>query len=182
MADVEERNPPYNQNPLGPENQPALKDEKMMPVRDGDVPMNAEGITAGEYDALSPYGDGDIKFESGNWSQIMGLPQLVQQKVQQLTNTFVPLIEVAMIELMGDSKSYKRTMGSCAPSFDQQGNMSIGFTFQYTVNSWVGQDISQEAIQHDSVYVLERIKPTGVNISKTEIDTSDGVLTIQGSL
>jgi len=184
MADQNQQNNqyPFNPKPLGPENQPSLTDEKMMPVRDGDIPQNAAGVTQGQFDALDPVGTPDLAFAQGNYNQMVGLPQLVGQKIAQLTQTLVPLIEVAMIELLGSNTMYRRQLGQCMPSFDQAGNMVIGFTFQYFVEHWVGQDVDLQAIQHDSNYILSRVQPSGANLTKCEIDCGEGALTIMGSI
>jgi len=175
--------PVYNSGPLGAENQPTLSDEKLQPVQDGGIPQNAIGIADGQYDALDPVGNAEITFEQGNYKQIVGLPQLVTGKVAELVQTLVPLIEISLIELMGSTSMYKRAVGQCIPSFDQQGKISINFTFQYVVEKFIGQDIELEAIQHDANYILDRIKPCqAANITKCEINVSEGTVTIMGTI
>ena len=171
---------PFTPNPMGQNNQPPLTDEKFTPVQDGMIPQDAKGITKGQYDALDPTGNVNIKFESGNYHTIMGLPQLVGDKVASLAQTLVPLIEVSLIELLGDNSMYKRALGQCQPAFDNNGKISIEFTFQYLVGSWITTDINLEALQHDSNFVLDRIKPAGSQISKCEVDCKSGTLTICG--
>ena len=173
---------PHSPEPLGDKNQPVLTDEKFMPVQDGGVPQNAAGIASGQFDALDPVGQAEIKYEQGNFEQVKGLPKVAADKTAQLTQTLVPLIEVAMIELLGSNTMYRRTMGNCQPAFDDKGQISIEFNFQYVVESWIGQDIELEAIQHDANYILEKIKPVKANISKCEISVSDGLLTIMGTI
>jgi len=178
----DERQQPFVPQQLGPQDQPAMTDEKMQPVQDGAIPQNSQGITQGQFDALDPIGNAEIKFEQGNYQTILGLPKVVSDKTAQLMQTFVPLIEVSLIELLGSNSMYKRSMGQCQPSFDNQGKISIEFTFQYQVEQWIGQDISLEAIQHDANYILNKLKPVKANISKCEINVTDGSLTIMGTI
>jgi len=183
MADKnEEEQKPFNPHPIDDNNQPKLTDEQLTPVRDGAVPQNAEGIASGQFDALDPVGNAEIKFNQGNYQTIMGLPKVAADKVAQLVQTLVPLLEISMIELLGANNLYQRALGQCMPSFDSQGKMGIEFTFQYIVEQWIGQDIDQQAIQHDANYVLERIKPVKANITKCEINVGEGTLIVMGSI
>jgi len=179
---VEQGNHSFVDKPLDQDNQPVLTDEKFMPVQDGAVPQDSQGITQGQYDALDPIGNAQIKFAQGNYQTVMGLPKVINDKTAQLTQTLVPLIEVAMIELLGSNSMYKRAVGQCQPAFDNQGKISIEFTFQYSVESWIGMDIDVTAIQHDANYVLEKIKPCKANITKCEIAVDEGTLTIMGTI
>jgi hypothetical protein len=179
-AEVSTNATPYNENPNTPETIPPLKDPANIPVQDGAIPQDAEGVAAGTYDALDPVGNANIKFDQGNYNTITGLPKVTGDKVAELMQTFVPLIEVSLIELLGNSNQYQRRLAQCAPSFDNQGKLSIEFTFQYGVTSWIGQDIDKTAIQHDANYVLDKLRPVNATISKCEIDTGDGILTIMG--
>jgi hypothetical protein len=158
-----------------------LSNDKFVPVQDGAVPMNSEGITQNQYDALNPIGQDKVAFQQGNFNQVVGYPKLVQDKVTVLTQTLVPLIEVSLIELLGSNQMYQRQSGECAMSF-QNNQVQISFSFVYVVNGWVGTDIDQMAIQHDSQFVYNRIRPAGAAITKCEINTTDGTLVIQGNL
>jgi hypothetical protein len=158
-----------------------LSDNKFVPVEDGNIPQNSQGITSGQYDALNGTGSDRVTFEQGNYNQVLGYPQLVTDKVSSLTRTLVPLIEVALIELLGNNQNYKRQSGQCAMSF-QNNQLALSFSFIYVVAGWIGTDIAMEDIQHDSNYVLNRIRPVGANITKCEIDTESGTLTIMGTM
>ena len=172
----------FNPKELDPKNQPPLTDEKFVPQQDGAIPQNAAGITRGQYDALDPVGQASVGFEQGNFDQILGLPQVVSSKISQIVQTFLPLVEVALVELLGNNTLYKKSAGQFNPSFDQKGQISIGFNLVYQVELWIGQDIEMEAIKHDATYVLNKIKPCKANITRCEIDTTEGTLIIQGTL
>jgi hypothetical protein len=158
-----------------------LSNEKFEPVQDGNIPQNSEGITSGQYDALNSTGSEQVTFESGNFNQVLGYPKLVSDKITSVTQTLVPLIEVALIELLGTNQLYKRQIGQCALSF-QNNNLMISFSFVYVVSNFIGTDVDMEALQHDSNYILNRIKPVGANITKCSIDTTDGQVVIQGTI
>ena len=185
MADKDNKENIAMASQLGAPNQAQttpMTDELNVPIADGAVPQDNAGIESEKYDPLNPTGQVNMAFQQGNYKQFTGLPKLTQDKVQQITQTLVPLIEVALIELTGSSNMYKRILGQCYPAFDNAGKMTIQFTFQYNVPSFVGMDIELEAIKHDSNYILEKIKPVSANITKCEIDCTEGMITVQGSL
>jgi hypothetical protein len=158
-----------------------LSNEKFEPVQDGNIPQNSEGITSGQYDALKGNGTEQVSFQNGNFNQVLGYPKIVSDKITSLTQTFVPLIEVALIELLGNNQMYQRETGECVLSF-QNNQILISFNFIYVVNNFIGTDIDQAAIAHDANYVLNRIKPSGANITKCEISTEAGTINIMGTM
>lgn len=170
---------PYNTQQLNSQNQPPLTNEVAIPVRDGEIPVDQKGIATGKYDSLDPIGNAQISFKEGNYNTVAGLPKLVSDKVAQLVQTLIPLISVALIELMGNNSLFQYTRADIFPSFDNSGKILFEGTLIYTIEKWIGQDIELENIQHDSNYVLEKIKPAKANITKCEIDTGQGTLTIQ---
>ena len=159
-------------------NQVPLTDEKYEPISDGNIPQNSQGITRGVYDSLNAVGSEQLEFEKGNFPMVLGLPNMVNDKVESFSKTFIPLVEVALIELLGSNQLYTRDTCQCDVKFEN--GISITFSLIYSVSNWVGTDIEIEAIQHDSEYVFNRIKPLGVNLSKCEINTEEGTLTVMG--
>jgi hypothetical protein len=180
--EVTTNNTPYNENPNTPDTQPPLKDQANIPIQDGAIPQDAEGIQAGAYDALDPIGNANIQFKQGNFATVKGLPKVTADKVAEFTQTLLPLVEVALIELLGSSNLYERTLAQCFPSFDNTGKISIEFTLQYGVSNFIGSDITNDAIQHDANYILDKIKPVGANITKCEINCGDGIFTLMGTI
>lgn len=158
-----------------------LSNEKFEPINDGNIPQNSEGITSGEYEALENVGSSDLSFEEGNFNLLKEWPELLNSKIALLNQTFIPLVEVSLIELLGSSSLYQRKFGQCAVAFNNN-QASISFSFIYSVSNWIGIDIDLPAIQHDSNYVLNKIRPVGANITKVEIDTTEGTLTIAGTI
>jgi len=183
MADNNKNvNKPYEEQPLNNQNVPELKDEKASPIHDGAIPQDSQGIATQAYDSLNPSGDATLQFQEGNYHTLLGLPKVAADKVAQLSQTLMPLVIVAMIELLGSSNQFIYRSAQCTPSFDTDGKMSIEFNFQFLVQNFIGQDIELEAIQHDANFILEKIKPCKANITKCEIDCSNGLITIMGSI
>lgn len=133
-------------------------------------------------DALDPNGFAEIKFNEGNFQQFADIPNQVAQKAMLVTKTILPLIEVALIELLGNNKEFERTTFNSAFSLDS-GSPLFSIQTKYTVEKWIGNDIKQEYIQQDAEYVLQRINVLqGVKITECKIDTNDGTLIISFSL
>lgn len=170
----EEQNVETQKQEQQPEN---LTDKEGTPIQAQD----SESIATGKADAIELEQE-TIAFNEGNYSIFESLPQAIETTVQALTKTFIPLVEVALIELTGASSQYQRTSASFTPSFDQNGKLHVTFSLIYTVPGYIGVDFEYEDLQADSQYIFNRIKPAGIQISKCEIDTSNGDITINGQI
>jgi hypothetical protein len=166
-------------DPAIPAQEIPMTDEEYTPVSDGAIPQNAEGITSGTYDPINPQGVADLSFKQGNLNSLQGYVSAFEQKAQLVLNTLEPLVEKALIELLGTSSMYSRESGNVAISFDSN-TFSITGTLQYQASMWIGIDIPREDIVADSEYVLNTLKIVqNVQITKCEIDTTAGTLTVQ---
>ena len=166
---------------LNNDNKP-LTDEAQKPIQDGQIPQqaqqnNPQGLQANSL-GIDPI---TISFESGNYNNMIMLPNQVAEKIKFVQRTLIPLIEVALIELLGTSQLYRRYKGDIFPSFDVN-QMKMDFDFQYFSSSYVGTDFEYEDLMQDSKYILDRITPAGANITKCEIDSSNGIITVRGSV
>jgi hypothetical protein len=169
--------------PIPADGQPPLSDMANQPLSDGDIPINSQGIASGQINALDPNGFANITFEQGNYQQIKGSPKTIQNKVVVFTQTFVPLIEVALIELLGSTNMYLRQSGNCEPVFEDNGQFFIDFTLIYVIDSWISMDVDPDAIKSDANYILQKLQTLkGINLSQVTIDTTEGTLTIAGRL
>lgn len=125
-----------------------------------------------------------IRFNEGNYDSFAAVPDLVVKKIEQLTKTFVPMVEVALIELTGSSTQYVRSKADVKPTItateDGSVQMRVAFSFVYTIAGYVGVDFEYSDLQADSQYIFDRIAPIGFHITKCEIDTSTGEVTIAG--
>ena len=161
-----------------------ITNTRFEPVKDGSIPIDSSGISKNQYDALNPVGDAGIQFETGNYGEgLLTLKNSILTAEQTIQKTLIPLIEVALIELMGSSNSYQRKHAQLVPAMTSGYNVTVNFKFVYSVPLWIGTDIEPEAIQHDSTYIMNRIGViTNAKIGKCEIDCSDGTLTIVGAI
>jgi len=161
-----------------------LQDERNVPIADGQIPQDSSGMVQGDFNALDPSGSLQATFEQGNYNELFQLPQIITAKVQSVSQTLVPLIEVALIELLGSTSMYKRAMANTAISFENN-QCSIAFTFVYQVSLWIGLDIDYEDIKADSDYVYNKLKPleqSGVKFTACTIDTKEGTCLVSGMI
>jgi hypothetical protein len=170
-----------NEPIVAPEDQP-LTDEKKEPIADGEIPQSSDGIAVGSFDALDPTGNVDIVFKQGNLNQLSSIPQAITQKVTLVTNTLIPLVEKALIELLGASSMYERTSATTSTSLENN-TAQISGTLVYTVTMWIGLEVEYDAIAHDSQYVMNTLAVLQeVKITKCEIDVTEGTLTVSFTL
>lgn len=164
-------------------NQNVLTGMDNLPIQDGQVPQQVDQTPqqGTQVDALGTE-NFDIQFQSGNYEQTKGLPEAVKAKTEGLTKTFVPLVEVALIELTGSSQMYLRKLAQITPSFDENSSLKLSFTLQYVIPGYIGTEFEYADLQSDSKYIYDRLLPSGAKITKCEIDTNDGSVTIMGEL
>ena len=103
-------------------------------------------------DAIDPYGQATISFEQGNYNQFITISQKIFEKQNLLTYTIIPLIEKALIELLGSNANYRahEFIGSVDTNTN---NIVTTATMSFKVESWIGFDVETEAIQKDAEYV-----------------------------
>lgn len=120
--------------------------------------------SSAQYDALQANGIAEINFKSGNYKSFIARPQLIAGKIQVVQTTILPLIEAALIELLGNNKAY--TPNNFNATFIEGETPQIDVALEYTVELFIGTDIDQKAISHDANYILSRISKnsTGQNI------------------
>ncbi|MCF0124670.1 MAG: hypothetical protein HUJ68_02750 [Clostridia bacterium] len=171
----EEELNPQTQEPQT--NESLLTDENNMPIQSGLVPIdsNSPGISL-----KTP----NIKamFTEGNFNNCTDIMSAIQLKFDSVTRTIEPLIEVALIELLQSSDRYIRQFANIVPSFDDNGQFKITFSFKFVVSAWIVQEVDYNDVLADSQYILEKIKPTGAVFTKCEIDCTEGIVTIEGSI
>jgi hypothetical protein len=160
-------------------------DQEKEVLADGQIPQDASGITEGDFDPLNPHGEVDVKFEEGNWDSIQDMGQVVADKTTMITKTLEPLVEKALIELLGASTMYKRVSANITGGADpQDGQFKFNGVLIYQCSFWIGVDVEKADIEHDAQYILNTLKPISdtVNISSCAIDTADGSLKLGFSL
>ena len=158
---------------------PAEEETENEVMEEGGVPLDSSGVGT-VTDALNPDGEVDPTFQSGNLETLNEVPQIVEDKITLVTKTLEPLIEKALIELLGASSMYERLESNNQLSPNEDGSLSIVGTFVFKSQFWIGLDIDQEDIKHDADYVLNTLAPITetVRITECSIDVAEGVLRI----
>lgn len=134
--------------------------------------------TSNQVDALDPAGTASIQFKSGNYNELNQIPNQIAEKSTVISKTILPLIQVALIELLGNNKAYiADVFNSTFTMEDNTPTFNVDLTFR--VDGWIGNDVALSSIGEDAKYVLDRINVVeGVNYTKCEIDCNTGSLNI----
>jgi len=141
---------------------------------DDGTDVNVAQDTSLQYDAINPEGDASISFASGNFKNISQVPQIVNQKIVTITKTVMPLCEAGLIELLGNNKAYKGSAFNANFNI-LNGEPQFEVNAEYSVESWIGTDISQQDIAEDAKYLLDRLKVVpGVQWNECSIDCTSG--------
>jgi hypothetical protein len=135
-----------------------------------------------QFDSINPVGNVSFDFKEGNYKELSKIPAAVTQFIESFSRTFIPLVEVALVELLGNSSAYDRT--KCDVTLTVQGNKPrVTGTLLYTVEMWIGDDVDQQAIAKDAKYVYDKLaKIPNLKITSCRIDCLDGTLTVEFSL
>ena len=112
----------------------------------------------------------DITFEETNYGSV----ESILTKSETLKRTFLPIVEVALIRLLGTSDAYKRK--SLNVNLE---NNEFKVAFQYFVSAFVGLDVDIDAIKADANNILKNISIASVKVNKCEIDCTKGTITIE---
>lgn len=155
---------------------------------DDQVPLQLDDGTeapiadSSEVNAVKTETPTKVAFAAGNYGNLTGIGQRFTQGVLAVTNTLVPLVEAALIELTGNSSAYSREEGTVTAKIVGETPV-FEFRFSYKVSLWIGTDIQRDAVLKDANYVLEKVSPLqSAKVDECKIDTSTGVLTISGTV
>lgn len=160
----------------------ASADGKQLELADG-TSENVAQDSSLQYNAINPEGTASISFKSGNFAQIDSLPQIANQKTMTITKTIIPLVEAGLIELLGNNKSFKGNTFTASFSIDEDMIPKFDVRATYSVEVWIGTDVSQEDIAEDANYLLERLKVVpDVEWRTCKIDCTDGSLELEFSI
>jgi hypothetical protein len=122
--------------------------------------------------------DENIVFEEGSLDDMLQLSSNIATKHSFVMRTFLPIVEVALIELYGNSNMFKRL--SLEHEFNPQ-TLSLSIKVTYLVNAIIGLDVDVNLIAEDANYILNRINPivgqTG-NITECRVDCQTGNIII----
>lgn len=102
----------------------------------------------------------------------------ISNKLKGLTYTIEPVINLSLINLLETNAKFKKQ--KCSIFYN---NETISFEFVYFVQSWVVENVPQEAIQKDATYILNNLnKIPNIKINKCSINTETGCLVVSGTL
>lgn len=128
-----------------------------------------------------PLQDRKVKFnfQDGNFDVFISYGKDIAAKFQTVSQTILPLIEVALIELLGNDSLVKYELFNFAPKMS--GNMfCLKVTIVASTKDWIGDDITLDATKQDAAYVLNRVSVVpNVRWEHCIIDTKDGTLTVE---
>ncbi|GEM_PF-2616084 len=145
------------------------------------TPNIAPGVAADTSLQMQPLvdeGTNEITFANGNLNLIQSSLKNLIRKPGLILRTFLPLVEKALIELLGTSSSYKRdSFNFNIITSNNQIVYSIMAT--YSVDLFIGTDIEAAAVKHDQDYIAGTISVVpGIKIKSVKIDTSTGLVTV----
>lgn len=130
--------------------------------------------TVGDGEIPPKEGEISIQFEQGNLNALTQSSQKYAELTQTVEQTFLPLCEKALIELLGNSASYKRKEFNAVPNMNGQ-QFKIDVDLLYHVDKYIATDVPQNLIQQDQDYIRNTIKPTpGLTIRDIKIDCQTG--------
>jgi len=149
-------------------------------LEQGGIPQDTKGVESDEQLNLEAI---NVAFESGNFQSLSEMPMMIQSKTDFITRTLEPLIEKALIELLGASTMYKRVSSNNQMSPGENGAITIVGTFVFKTQFWIGMDIEKADVDHDAQYVMKTLQPVSqiVRITQCAIDTGQGTLTVSYS-
>ena len=145
------------------------------------TPNIAPGVAADTSLQIQPLvdeGTNEITFANGNLNLIQSSLKNLIRKPGLILRTFLPLVEKALIELLGTSSSYKRdSFNFNIITSNNQIVYSIMAT--YSVDLFIGTDIEAAAVKHDQDYIAGTISVVpGIKIKSVKIDTATGLVTV----
>lgn len=143
-----------------------------------DIAQGVAEDTSLQTTPLKDDGNVNITFEQGNLSQLQSSIRDMIKKPGIIERTFLPLVEKALIELLGSSSSYRRTSFNFNISLINN-TILYNIVAIYSVDLFIGTDIEQAAVQHDENYIKDTIAVVpGIKIREIKIDTSTGLVKI----
>lgn len=156
-----------------------LDDQVPLELADG---TEAPVADSSEVNAVKTESPLSIAFKEGNYADFVKLGQRFTQGCLMVSNTLIPLIEAALIELLGNTSAYQRQKATVTPKLVGLAPM-FSFELEYRVSFWIGTDIPKDAVLKDATYVLDKISALKTaKIEECKIDTATGTLSISGDI
>lgn len=120
-----------------------------------------------------------ISYKHGNWDYFTKSAKDFSEKVTTIRQTITPLLEKALIELIGNSGAYDRSAFNATAGLEDD-KFRVSAEFHYQVNLYIVSDDDDKAkVMHDQGYIYQTLSQVpGINISSTKIDTDTGDVTV----
>lgn len=115
-------------------------------------------------------------FPEGNLdSWIVAIQQYLPQAIATITGKIVPLVEGALVALLGEGTAFSRESATV-----QSTGQSIQGLLQYSTAAFRVKDVAQEAVANDEAYINSTITTLpGVKFFPSKIDTEKGTVQVQ---
>lgn len=156
-----------------------LDDQVPLELDDG---TEAPVADSSEVNAVKTENPLSIAFEEGNYADFVKLGQKFTNGCLLVSNTLIPLIEAALIELLGNTSAYQRQSATITPKLIGLSPV-FSFSLDYRVSFWIGTDIPKDAVLKDATYVLDKVSAIkSAKIEECKIDTATGVLSLSGDI
>jgi hypothetical protein len=178
QAPAADPNMAVNQTPAPAPIQPASTDP-VPPIQVAqDIAPGVAADTSLQVLPLDDSGINEITFAKGNLNTIQASLKAVIKKPGLILRTILPLIEKALIELLGNSSSYVRDSFTYATTVVNN-QIVYDVTTVYSVSLFIGTDIEKSAVAHDQKYIMDTIAVVpGLIIKNVNIDTKTGLVTV----
>lgn len=120
-----------------------------------------------------------ISYNNGNWDSFTNAPSQFSTKITTIRQTVTPLLEKALIELIGNSGAYERVSFYSTAGFDDN-NLRVTAEYHYQVDLYiVSEDDDKAKVMHDQGYIYQTLSQVpNLKINSTKIDTDTGDITV----
>lgn len=154
-----------------------VEDPQKIQLEDGTDTEVAQDNTIQE----TPLQNAKIKFNflNGNYDIFPNYGKEIAAKFQTVSQTILPLVEVSLIELLGNDSLVKYELFNFMPKFAKS-KLYLAIKIVASTKDWIGDDITLDATKQDASYVLNRLSVVpNVHWEHCIIDTKDGTLTLE---
>lgn len=127
----------------------------------------------------------EAMFDTGNldvWNHT--ITQYLPTSMVTVRQTLVPIVEAALLSLLGNSKEFARKSGNVAFKYDAQGiPLQLHVELVYDVAAFAVAEVDEDAVVNDQNFINGYITQVpSLRAYPTKIDTDNGTVTITGIL
>lgn len=123
-----------------------------------------------------------MMFKDGNfdtWDSVVS--QLLPQAMTTVKQTVIPVVEAALLALVGSTKGFERAAAEVGVGYDPQGIPArIVVQLEYTVPSFAVADADRDDVAKDEAFINSYITQIpSVQSYPTEIDIDEGLTIVK---